>query len=245
MDIEVQSLDDLTDEEFLSSGVQEIDDLIGGFARGRLTEVWGTPGVGKSHMIAKALASLSEGQTALYIDAEYSAVKSRMQELGVDSKKVSVVQDARLERVADLVVDSVGEYDIIVIDSLAALVPMTQLAAETGTNVIGLFARQVKHFIAKLKPKLAVSKTAMVVINQARAGMGMMAPQEPQGGFAWKHGIDVRLKLSLPKGSKIEKTVKKVKGVVGHRVKVDVQKSRLTPPSLTTEFELIYKEQTK
>lgn len=242
-DVAIQTMAELKEEVFISSGIPELDELVGGFARGRVTEMWGNPGIGKSHVIAKALAGLSSKQTALYIDAEYSAVKKRMLELGVNLKRVDLVQDARLEMVADLVVDKVGSYDLIVIDSLAALVPMTVLDAETGSNAIGLFARQVKHFIAKLKPKLAVSNTALVVINQARAGIGVMAPQEPQGGYAWKHGIDIRLKLSLPKASKLERTRNKVREVYGHKVQVTIQKSRLTPPALTTTFNLIYKSE--
>lgn len=231
-----RSLSQLKDVKFISSGIAEIDELIGGYAIGRITELWGNPGVGKSHAIAKALAGL-DGKKALYVDAEFALVKERLVALGVDTKKVDVVQDARLEMVADMIVDSIGKYDMIIIDSLAALTPMTIGASETGTNTIGLFARQVKHFVAKLKPKLALSKTAVVVINQARAGIGVMVKQKPQGGFAWEHGVDVRLRFSTKSSDKID-----LKGRQGHRVTVSVDKSRLTPPRITAQFEVIYVE---
>lgn len=210
--------------------------LGGGWARGRLTEVWGNPGIGKSYLLSKTLANLNGKQKAVYYDSEFALYAPRMLELGVDMSKVSIVQDSRLERVTEHVLMQIGAYDLIIIDSLAKFIPMTVEANEVGENAIGLFARQVKHFEAKLKPRLARSNTAMVVINQARAGMGMMQPSKPQGGFAWEHGVDIRVKLSKPQVSKIMKSGK----TVGHVVKVSVEKSRITQPYINTTFELLY-----
>jgi RecA/RadA recombinase len=117
---------------------------------------------------------------------------------------------------------------------------MTVEGQEVGENAIGLFARQVKHFEAKLKPRLARSKTAMVVINQARAGFGPMAPAKPQGGFAWEHAIDLRIKLWKNQGSAIEKQKDGIKNRVGHWCTATVEKSRITPPFLKTKFEVFY-----
>lgn len=232
------SLSDLRDEEYLPTGVKELDDMIGGFARGRITEVWGNPGIGKSYLLAKTMAT-NKGKI-LYCDAEFSLVKQRLIDLGVDISRVEYMQDGRLENVTERIIEAVGTFDIIILDSLAKLIPMTVETSEIGSNAIGLFARQVKHFEAKLKPKLAVSKTALVVINQARAGMGMMQPSKPQGGFAWEHSIDIRLKLSRGLKSKVIQQVEGEKRVTGHWVTVTVEKSRLTPPYLTTKFLLNY-----
>lgn len=235
----IQKMDKLGEVEYISTGIKEMDLLLGGgFAKGRITEVWGNPGVGKSYLLAKSMAAL-DGKV-LYVDAEYSLVKERLAALGVDLKKVDYVQDGRLEQVADMIVEAVGKYDLIILDSLAKLVPLTVSESETGTNAIGLFARQVKHFEAKLKPVLATSSTAFVVINQARAGMGVMQPSKPQGGFAWEHAIDIRIKLSKGLQNAIVKQRDGVKYDVGHKVTAEIQKSRLTPPKLKAVFELYY-----
>lgn len=240
--VSVSKLANLKDVEYLSTGIPEIDGLITGWARGRITELWGNPGVGKSYLLAKTMASLAEGQSCFYADAEYSLVKQRLVALGVDDSKVTIVQDGRLEAVTEHILDKVAAntYDLIIIDSLAKLIPMTVANQEVGENALGLFARQVKHFEAKLKPRLAKSKTAMVVINQARAGFGMMAPAKPQGGFAWSHAVDIRLKLNKPQQNKIYKTTQGEKKQIGHWCQVTVEKSRLTAPFISTKFEVVY-----
>jgi RecA/RadA recombinase len=235
-------LSDLKEETYLSTGIAELDEMITGFARGRITEIWGNPGIGKSYLLAKTLASLDG--TALYVDAEYSLVKQRLADLGVKLDKVDYIQDGRLEQVTERILEAVGAFDLIILDSLAKLIPMTVETSEVGTNAIGLFARQVKHFEAKLKPILATSKTAFVVINQARAGMGAMAPAKPQGGFAWEHAIDIRIKLSKPLGSKQEHVIKGQKVFTGHLVEATVEKSRLTPPYIKTKFLINYRKDT-
>lgn len=236
----VEGLDTLGVVEYMTTGIEELDALIHGFARGRITEVWGNPGVGKSYLLARAMASLGDKEKALYVDAEYSLVKDRLVSLGVDTKKIDYVQDGRLEEVTERIIGAVGKYDLIILDSLAKLIPMTVTENEVGTNAIGLFARQVKHFEAKLKPVLAKSKTAFVVINQARAGMGVMQPSKPQGGFAWEHAIDIRIKLSKGLQNKIYKTSGGEKKQVGHWVTATVEKSRLTQPFIQTKFKVEY-----
>lgn len=236
---EASKLSDLKEEEYISTGIKELDDMVKGFARGRITEVWGNPGIGKSYLLGKTMSAL-DGK-CLYVDAEFSLVKQRLADLGVKLEQVEYIQDGRLEVVAERILEAVGAYDLIILDSLAKLIPMTVETSEVGTNAIGLFARQVKHFEAKLKPRLAVSKTAFVVINQARAGMGAMAPSKPQGGFAWEHAIDIRIKLSKPLGSKQEHVIKGQKVFTGHLVQATVEKSRLTPPYLQTKFLVEYR----
>lgn len=228
----------LANVAYLTTGVEEVDELIGGWARGRITELWGNPGVGKSHLLSKTMAAMGKDEKVLYIDSEFSLYKPRLEQVGVDLSKIDIVQDGRLEKVTEFVIDKVGHYDLIIIDSLAKFIPLNVSTQEVGENSIGLFARQVKHFEAKLKPRLAISKTALVVINQARAGMGMYQPSKPQGGFAWEHAIDIRIKLS--KGPAVEQQVAGVKNQVAHWVVLDVQKSRLTKPHISTKFKVIY-----
>lgn len=234
--VQIATLSDVT---YITTGVVEMDELLGGgWARGRMTQLWGNPGAGKSYLLSKTMEALTDAQNTLYIDAEFALVKSRLEQFNVDFKKITIVQDGRLEFVTEYVLDNVGKYDLIVIDSLAKLVPMTVEDNEVGTNAIGQFARLVKHFEAKLKPRLSQSKTALVVINQVRAGMGMYSPSKPQGGFAWEHGIDIQVKLT--KGVALEKQVEGKKHRIGHWVDAEVQKSRLTKPYIKTKFRLEY-----
>lgn len=212
--------------------------MLTGWPRGRITEVWGNPGVGKSYLLARTMAA--NPGTTLYCDAEFSLVKQRLVDLGVDISKVEYLQDGRLENVTERILEAVGRFDLIILDSLAKLIPMTVEEQRVGENAIGLFARQVKHFEAKLKPKLAVSQTAFVVTNQARAGMGFMSPARPQGGYAWEHSIDIRLKLSKGANNKVHKQVDGQKVHTGHWVTATIEKSRLTPPYLQTKFLLNY-----
>lgn len=227
--------------EYLTTGIESVDTLLGGgFARGRLTEVWGNPGTGKSYLLSKTLAALSDKQKAIYYDSEFALYAPRLEKLGVNMDRVDIVQDSRLERVTEHLIAQVGLYDLIIIDSLAKFIPMMVDANEVGENAIGLFARQVKHFEAKLKPRLARSTTAVVVINQARAGLGMMQPSKPQGGFAWEHGVDIRLKLSKGANNRIVQQSNGVSRQVGHRVTIAVEKSRITQPFISTTFDLLY-----
>lgn len=235
-EVQVTTLSDVT---YLSTGIGEMDELLGGgWARGRMTQLWGNPGAGKSYLLSKTMEALTDDQKALYIDAEFALVKSRLEQFNVDLDKITIVQDGRLEYVTEYILEQVGNYDLIVIDSLAKLVPMTVEDNEVGTNAIGQFARLVKHFEAKLKPRLSRSQTAFVVINQVRAGMGLYSPSKPQGGFAWEHGIDIQVKLT--KGLALEKQVEGKKHRIGHWVDAEVQKSRLTKPYIKTKFKLEY-----
>lgn len=236
----VGTLEGLGEPEYLPTGVEELDTMIGGWSKGRLTELWGNPGTGKSYLLSKTMASLKDGQKCLYVDAEFALYKPRLVALGVDVSKVDVVQDGRLEEVTEHILEVMDNYDLVIIDSLAKLVPMTVEDNKVGENALGLFARQVKHFEAKLKPRLANSKTAFVVINQARAGFGMMSPAKPMGGFAWEHAIDIRLKISKGANNAIKKQKDGVISQTGHWVDVKVEKSRLTPPFLATRFKVEY-----
>src|SRR4051812_3981239 len=110
------SLDGLKDETYLSTGIKELDDMVGGWARGRMTQLWGKPGVGKSFLLAKTMAALTDGATCLYVDAEYSLVKERLSNLGVNLKQITVVQDGRFELVTEHIIDVVGQFDLIIID---------------------------------------------------------------------------------------------------------------------------------
>lgn len=224
----VGTLEDVPAEGFVETGVAEIDELLGGgFPRRRITQVYGMPGVGKGYLLGRTMAL--NKHRVLYIDAEFALNAARLKASGVKLEKVHHMANSQLEEVANYIVENVNNYDLIIIDSLAALTPMTIAANDVGTSTIGLVARQIGHFNAKLRPKLYTSEAAIVGINQVRANMGFgPAESKPAGGFAWQHTIDLSLKLSKPAANQVIKQVAGVKKQTGHWCTVRVDKSRIS-----------------
>lgn len=232
----INKLEDKKDTEYLSTGVEELDALIKGFARGVITELWGSEGVGKSYLATKMMSAISKSNKVLYIDAEFALNKDRVKALGADPKNISYVADARLERVCELIIEQVGKYDVIILDSLAFLTPLTVDTNEIGENNIGLFSRLIKHWVTKLRPRLAQSKTALVVINQYRKPIGLYAKAEPPGGTSWAHACDVRIKLSTNSSDKLIKE----KVEVGKKITATITKNKLGAPNVSTTYKLYY-----
>lgn len=233
---QIISLDQKLEERFIKTGVEAVDDLIGGIPRGRITEVWGQEATGKTHLVSTILANVSKDHKVLYVDTEFALNRDRVKSLGAEIDNISYIADSRLERVAELLVDSVGKYDLIVLDSLAYLTPTTIDNAEVGENAIGLFARQIKHWVVKFRPRLGVSDTACIVVNQYRKPLGLYAKTESPGGASFHHAVDVRLFLTTNSADKITKA-----GVtVGHWVHIEVKKSKVSKPYIKTKFKLEY-----
>lgn len=232
----IGKLSDKRDETFIKSGIKELDTLTGGFPRARITELWGKEGVGKTYLATKLMANLSQEHTVLFIDTEFSLNKHRVAELGVNIDNVNYVANSTLEDVTQLIIDSVGDFDIIILDSLAFLTPKTVAAAEMGERSIGLYALLIKQWVLKFRPLLGESDTAFIALNQFRPTLNLYAPEEPPGGKAWHHACDLRLKLSTNSANKILS-----KGVVtGHWVDVEVKKNKMGKPHLKTKFKLEY-----
>lgn len=233
----IQSLASKTDETFIPTGILSLDDAIGGGVyRGRITELFGLEGVGKSFVATTLMANLTKNNKVLFVDAEFALNKERVIELGGEPKNIDYVADSQLERVCELIIEKTGQYDVIILDSLAYLTPLSVSSQEVGENAIGLFAREIKHWIVKFRPVLAQSKTAFVAINQYRRTLGLYAKAEPPGGRAWAHAVDVRVLLETSSKDKIiEKGTK-----VGHRVTLDVRKSKVSKPFKGGTFDIRY-----
>lgn len=234
----ITTLDKKQDESFISSGIPELDEIMGGgFYRGRICEISGAAGVGKTHLVTKFMATLSKDYKVLFVDAEFSLNKVRAVELGAVPKNIGYIADSRLEQVAELIMRAVGDFDVIILDSIASLTPMTIDNQEVGESAnIGLYARLIKQFVMKLRPKLGKSKTAFIAINQMRKPLGMYAVVELPGGMAWSHVCDVRVRLSANSGDKImDGTVR-----VGHWVHAETTKNKLAPPFAKTKFKVEY-----
>lgn len=223
----IQTMNDLPDEAYVSTGSEEVDALLGGgFPRHRITQVYGQPGVGKGYLMT--IAMLVPDTKVLYVDAEFAMNKQRLEEAGIDLSKVDYLPNSQLEEVAEYILANLNKYDLVIIDSLAALTPMTIMQNEVGTATIGLVARQIGQFVAKLRPKLYESNTAIVGINQVRANMGF-GPAESKafGGWSWGHAIDLSLKLTKGQANQIITTKGGVKRQTGHWCTVKVDKSRI------------------
>jgi recombination protein RecA len=235
-DPQISALSDKKGESFLESGIPEIDELIGGIPRRRIVELWGSENAGKTYTATKMMSTVSKIGKVLYIDSEFALNKERADKLGANLKNIDFIADARLEQVSELIINSVGKYDLIILDSLASLTPLTVATSEVGENAIGLFSRLIKHWVVKFRPLLGTSETAFVAINQYRKPFGLYAKPESPGGTSWHHSVDVRLYLTSNSSDKIVKEGKKI----GQWVNIEVKKSRVSQPHATTKFKIQY-----
>ena len=234
----ITKLSQKQDEAFIPTGIEQLDAIMGGgFPRGRITEVSGSEGVGKTYLVTKLMATMSKDQKILFCDAEFSLNKDRVTALGANPDNIDYVADSRLEEVTEQIMNNIGKYDVIILDSIASLIPLTIESQQVGeSSNIGLFARLIKQFVMKMRPQLGRSQTALIVINQMRTPIGMYVKIELPGGCAWSHVCDIRLRLSANSGDKIES-----KGVrIGHIVHAETTKNKLAQPFVKTSFRLLY-----
>lgn len=233
---------DLPKLTYVPSGLGELDDIIKGFPRSQITELYGLQGVGKTTLTIMAIAACTKkGMKALFIDCENAFNPIRASALGVDTSKLAIANFSLLEEVHDVILNEIGNYDLIIIDSVAAMVPRAEVEGEAGDANVGLKARLMGQLIRKINNKLISSKTAVVFINQLRESMDMYAPKySTTGGNALRFFSSLRIEVITTSKDRIEKTKAGVKERIGHRVTARVIKSRNSKPYQEVQFEVIY-----
>lgn len=234
----IKNMTDYPQVRFITTGVKTIDDICGGFPISRITEVYGKKSVGKTTLIMLMLAEISKKHKVLVIDAENALNVNRIEALGANLKNIDFSTVSVLEDIGQLILENVGKYSAIVLDSVAGTITNTELSSAVGDHNVGVKGKVMNSIFSRRLPEiLAKTECALILINQLRDSFSMYGDKTyTPGGKAIEYAASLRIELNTLATDRITENGHQV----GHWVTCKITKSKVSVPYRTARFKISY-----